>query len=71
MCSNSLREIYLEIIKSTQFTASEKLEIFGKLLDTEKEIEMEKEKEKEITNRSFFYNMRMLFTSNNENKEVA
>ena len=32
---------------------------------------MEMEKEKEITNRSFFYNMRMLFTSNNENKEVA
>ena len=67
-------------LSSKEFSSEQKLEIIGKLTEIEKEkekakAEIEKEKakaeiEKEITNRSLFYNIRILFTNNKENKEV-
>ena len=56
-------------LSSKEFSSEQKLEIIGKLTEIEKE-KAKAEIEKEITNRSLFYNIRILFTNNKENKEV-
>ena len=84
MNDSSLIGILKMQLSSNEFSPEQKLEIIEKLAELEKEkklAELEKEKklaefEKEIKlaelekETSLFYNIRMLFTNNNENKKV-